>query len=210
MNTTRELSIRITNAIENIPNEFRTIDRDRLLNNIRDLYDAVLDMELTEATVSQPAGIDTQTPKPLTLTEQKPAIEAKPEPVKEVVSEVKILSSETVQAEMPIENELQLEGNSDEGTLASKLNQKPISDLRSGVPLNEKFGFIQNLFQNNASDYGDAIMKMNNSEEQEEALAYFDKLAGRKNWDVENPQVKTLRSYIERRHLIVSEANADQ
>lgn len=210
MNTTRELSIRITNAIENIPNEFRTIDRDRLLNNIRDLYDAVLDMELTEATVSQPAGIDTQTPKPLTLTEQKPAIEAKPEPVKEVVSEVKILSSETVQAEMPIENELQLEDNSDEGTLASKLNQKPISDLRSGVPLNEKFGFIQNLFQNNASDYGDAIMKMNNSEEQEEALAYFDKLAGRKNWDVENPQVKTLRSYIERRHLIVSEANADQ
>ena len=210
MNTTRELSIRITNAIENIPNEFRTIDRDRLLNNIRDLYDAVLDMELTEATVSQPAGIDTQTPKPLTVTEQKPAIEAKPEPVKEVVSEVKILSSETVQAEMPIENELQLEGNSDEGTLASKLNQKPISDLRSGIPLNEKFGFIQNLFQNNASDYGDAIMKMNNSEEQEEALAYFDKLAGRKKWDVENSQVKTLRSYIERRHLIVSEANADQ
>ena len=208
MNTTRQLSERITDAIENIPNGFRSIDRDRLLNDVRDLYDAVLAMEPTEYTSTENPEIKATIPEPVASTEPEPVVEASPEA--EVVAEVETETPKPVQAELPIEVDTQQESDPDEGTLAGKLNQKPISDLRSGIPLNEKFGFIQNLFQNNASDYGDAIMKMNNAEDQEIALAYFDKVAGRKGWDPENPQVKTLRNYIERRHLMVSEANADQ
>ncbi|MFT4526766.1 MAG: hypothetical protein ACI85F_002946 [Bacteroidia bacterium] len=210
MNTTRQLSERITDAIENIPNGFRAIDRDRLLNDIRDLYDAVLDMEPSVDSVAQSPVTEAVIPVPVVAPVPEPIVKVAPESPAEVVAEVETPSPEPGLSELPIEAEPQQENNLDEGTLAGKLNQKPISDLRSGIPLNEKFGFIQNLFQNNASDYGDAIMKMNNSEDQEIALTYFDKVAGKKGWDFENTQVKTLRSYIERRHLMVSEANADQ
>ena len=209
MNTTRQLSERITDAIKNIPNGFRTIDRDRLLNDIRNLYDAVSHLEPNEETITPTPRVEVTKSESVAVVESEPEVEATPEPPKEVVAEVETPSTETMQDELQIEAEAQQENNLDEGTLAGKLNQKPISDLRSGIPLNEKFGFIQNLFQNNASDYGDAIMKMNNSERQEEALAHFDKLAARMSWAAENSQVKTLRSYIERRHLMASEANAD-
>lgn len=209
MNTTRQLSERITDAIENIPNGFRAIDKDRLLDDIRDLYDAVVDLEPSEKTVAQNSIVEAVTPEPVTVIEPEPVAEATAEPETEVAAKAEIQSPEPVKAELPIEIETQKESDPDEGTLAGKLNQKPISDLRSGIPLNEKFGFIQNLFQNNASDYGDAIMKMNNAEDQEIALSYFDKFAGRKKWDSENPQVRTLRNYIERRHLVTSKANAD-
>lgn len=208
MNTTRQLSERITDAIENIPNGFRSIDRDRLLNDIRELYDAVLDTEPSEYVVAESPEVEATDPEPEASKEPELVIETVPEP--EAVAEVETQTKEPEQTELPVETETQAENDPDEGTLAGKLNQKPISDLRSGVPLNEKFGFIQNLFQNNASDYGDAIMKMNNAEDQEVALTYFDKIADRKGWDSENVQVRTLRNYIERRHLLVSEANADQ
>ena len=210
MNTTRQLSERITDAIENIPNGFRAIDKDRLLDDIRNLYDAVVDLEPSGKTVAQNSVVEPTAPAPEAVVEPEPVVDAIPEQKEETVAEAETPSPEPVQAEIPVEVESQKENDPDEGTLAGKLNQKPISDLRSGIPLNEKFGFIQNLFQNNASDYGDAIMKMNNAEDQEIALSYFDKVAGRKKWDSENTQVRALRNYIERRHLMVSEANADQ
>lgn len=211
MNTTRQLSERITERIENIPNGFRAIDKDALLSDIRDLYDAVLDLEpSTEITSPQQVEAVTE-PEPTPVAEPEPVAEVlpapEPEPTPEPVAEV----VEPIEEPKPAFSEAAVtETVVDEGTLAGKLNQKPISDLRSGIPLNEKFGFIQNLFQNNASDYGDAILKMNSAAEQDEALSHFDTIASRKGWDAENPQVRTLRTYVERRHILASKANADQ
>ncbi len=216
MNSTTPLIKRISETIENIPNGFRAIDKDQLLSDIRDLYDVVNDLEPSApASVSSPIkeneGYKVHAPsKDPTMMKDAAAPEAAsvPEPIVKV--EIDRPSSTPVQPLVAEEQSLQIENSADEGTLAGKLNQKPISDLRSGVPLNEKFGFIQKLFLNNASDYGDAILKMNNAQDQSEALEYFDKLSERKQWDVEDVQVKHLRSYIERRHLNSLKANADQ
>ena len=214
MNTTKQLSEQISERVEDIPNGFRAIDKDALLNDIRNLYDAVLDLE---PSAEQPAVVQTETttietqpePEPVAIIEQEPIVESTPEPAVETEPEP-IVAEENVAAEPSVVSEPSTEVNPDEGTLAGKLNQKPITDLRSGIPLNEKFGFIQNLFQNNASDYGDAILKMNNANESSEALSHFDTIADRKGWDVENEQVRTLRTYVERRHILASETNADQ
>jgi hypothetical protein len=206
MNSTTQLTKRISDSIENIPNGFRAIDKDRLLEDIRTLYDSVLDLEPSAQDIPKRLVEEPIVKEPKVVVKAKPVVEVIPEPIKVE----KIEPPKPIEAELLVNTDAQMEGDPDEGTLAGKLNQKPISDLRSGVPLNEKFGFIQKLFQNNASDYGDAIMKMNKADNQDEALDYFDRITESRKWDAEDVHVKQLRSYIERRHLSKSKANADQ
>lgn len=100
----------------------------------------------------------------------------------------------------------------DDTILAGKLNRKPVSDLRSAIPLNEKFGIIRNLFGGNASDFGDAVLKLNNSRSPEELKHYFQLLTQRKGWDTENESYQIFQDYVERRSssITASDANTDQ
>lgn len=207
MNSTRQLASRIVERLDSIPTGFRNVDKDALLSDIRDLYDQAMELETVQLSAVQEVAplaekpvviepIKKKVPKP------KPVSESIPVPPAKVASKPRPAITESTVGEP--------ETTSDEGTLAGKLNQKPIADLRSGIPLNEKFGFIRNLFANNASDYADAILKLNNFESTEEALGYVAKLTDRKSWDVEDANVRNFRSYVERRHLMASEANADQ
>ncbi len=100
----------------------------------------------------------------------------------------------------------------DDTILAGKLNRKPVSDLRSAIPLNEKFGIIRNLFGGNASDFGDAVLKLNNSRSPEELKHYFQLLTQRKGWDTENESYQIFLDYVERRSssITASDANTDQ
>jgi len=193
-----------------------------LLNEIRDLYDQVLELEPSVESklptsepaikepeiIPEPAPIPTPQPEVITKAEVEvdPFSDTTAKPTVEVLPHAE---DSNVRSETPVSEEM----DSDEGTLAGKLNQKPISDLRTGIPLNEKFSFIQNLFQNNASDYADAILKLNNAEDQTTALAYFERKVNRRGWDVKDSQVRSFKNYVERRHMYLAEtskANADQ
>lgn len=98
-----------------------------------------------------------------------------------------------------------------EAILAGKLNRKPISDLSSGIPLNEKFGIIRNLFAGNASDFGDAVLKLNNSKSAAELKHYFQLLTQRRDWDMESEGYQLFLGYVERKagSLQPSEADTD-
>jgi len=98
-----------------------------------------------------------------------------------------------------------------ESILAGKLNRKPITDLSSGIPLNEKFGIIRNLFSGNASDFGDAVLKLNNSKSAAELKHYFQLLTQRRDWDMENESYQIFLGYVERKagSLQTSEADTD-
>ena len=91
------------------------------------------------------------------------------------------------------------EKENNDSILAGKLNNKPIADLRSGIPLNEKFGIIRNLFAGNASDFGDAVLKLNSFETASELKQHFQFLTQRKNWDIESESYQVFQSYLERK-----------
>jgi hypothetical protein len=91
------------------------------------------------------------------------------------------------------------EKENNEAILAGKLNNKPIADLRSGIPLNEKFGIIRNLFAGNASDFGDAVLKLNSFENVNELKQHFQFLTQRKDWDMESESYQIFLSYVERK-----------
>lgn len=91
---------------------------------------------------------------------------------------------------------------SESGTLASKLGKTPIADLKSAIGINQKFLFMNNLFQGENLAYNDAIEKLNSCQTREEALEYLDKqLSEQFNWDVDDEHVGEFRELIERRYL---------
>ena len=132
--------------------------------------------------------------------------EKAPEPVAEKPAEKK----EPKPAKEPMIAEKQTdEGDSNEKILAGQFNKTPLSDLRSGIPLNEKFGIIRNLFKGNASDFGDAVLKLNNAANEKEMTHYMGLLKQRFSWDEEAEAYKNFVGYVERKKLTLQPSNAD-
>jgi len=100
----------------------------------------------------------------------------------------------------------------DKEILAGQLSNKPLEDLRTGIPLNEKFGIIRGLFAGNASDFGDAVLKLNNAKTIKEMQHYLEIMEQRFKWDVDSEPYRTFSVYVERKMMTLefSNANADQ
>lgn len=88
-----------------------------------------------------------------------------------------------------------------EGTLSERLKGNPVKDIKSAIGINEKFLFINELFQGNVHDYNDAIKALNSAEGLEEALEVFQKLHGEYQWKKDTPAVLQLLNFVERRHM---------
>jgi hypothetical protein len=141
--------------------------------------------------------VETATAAMNAQVEEEPAqveTEALPEPPK---TEVGVPKPELVESAPRLAVKAEKENN--EAILAGKLNNKPIADLRSGIPLNEKFGIIRNLFAGNASDFGDAVLKLNSFENVNELKQHFQFLTQRKDWDMESESYQIFLSYVERK-----------
>lgn len=136
------------------------------------------------------------------------------QPTEKVVAEAdETTVTETVSEKKPlIGNDEKPDKAADQNILAGQLSRKPLEDLRTGIPLNEKFGIIRSLFKGNASDYGDAVLKLNNAVNPTEMRHYLNLLQQRFGWDLESEAYATFSVYVERKMLTLetSDANADQ
>ncbi len=211
---------RITNRMGQFSNNPSALSRDMVLEELRNCYDVVLQMPLTQE-VKQPIVPAAKQPEPTAPT---PVIQKVEEEQSEVVAEVKsqILADETpsVPPVAPAPKSIvsigpqpviapKIDKENNDAILAGKLNNKPIADLRSAIPLNEKFGIIKHLFSGNASDFGDAILKLNNSRSEEEMRHYFKLLCQRNSWNLESESYEVLSSYVERRAIAFVASNSD-
>lgn len=70
-----------------------------------------------------------------------------------------------------------------DNSLASKLQQKPISDLVKSIGVNDKFLFIKELFKNNGEEYNETIQLLNNFSTLIQAFDYLDVLKQKYDWD---------------------------
>jgi hypothetical protein len=108
--------------------------------------------------------------------------------------------SEKYKTEAPSINDRMTVGKSDH-TLADKINLTPISDIKSAIGINEKFQFINELFEGSAQLYNEAIALLNNCTGAEAARTLFHDYQIRNNWDTENKAFLQFREYVERRYL---------
>lgn len=156
--------------------------------------------EAKEAFEVSPRPNAVEAPKVETAPEpgHQPKVEQQPEPP--VVAEVKVVPPPTAQRVPNVAAPIAKAEPQPSPILADKL-QKPISDLRTGIPLNEKFGLIKNLFDNNSTEYQDAILHLGRCANRAELLYHFDEISRQRKWNIEEAQYLQFREYIERRAI---------
>ncbi len=92
------------------------------------------------------------------------------------------------------------QGKSDQ-TLAHKMQLKPIDDLRNAIGINEKFQFVNDLFEGRIELYNDAINRLNSCGSMNNADSVFSSLKSTLGWNENNEAFNKLKSFINRRYL---------
>lgn len=220
---------RLAERVEELEKNPSGLTKDNLLAEVRAFYDVVKATELQTAQVPivEEVAVAETPAEPVAEVEPEPEPEVVPEPIAEVKEELvveetveptpePVSATEVPKVETPVAKKEPLIGKVDGNTeaddrniLAGKLNHKPLQDLRSGIPLNEKFGIIRSLFKGNASDFGDAVLKLNNAASVEEMSHYLTLLGQRFGWDQESEAYRSFFVYVERKMMTLQPSNAN-
>ncbi len=160
-------------------------------------------------------------PEHIKTAQERPAeIEAKPtiEKVVEIVSKpepndstlgLQVSSSET---HSPVQGEILADKFKDSrkyrnesiGTpkkdVASKMQNKPISDLTKAIGINDKFLYTKELFNGNAELYSTTIKKLNNFTDINDALIFVQENF---HWDENNDAANRLLELVRRKLLAI-------
>ncbi len=89
----------------------------------------------------------------------------------------------------------------DEDFKTSKINIKPIKNLASGIGINDKFMFINDLFEGDAKSYNKYIKKLDLMDNLQEALYLLGDMKDENLWDTNDSVFHQFKIYIERRFL---------
>lgn len=161
----------------------------------------------------KPIKIQSEPVQPKVAVE--PVIEKKPEPVIDlkvdpIVEKTKpVISAEPVQQHLFQETHtapevlLKAEEKNAVGkqSLVERLQKTRIQDLKAAIGLNQKFLFMNSLFEGENTSYNDAIEKLNAMPTAADARHYIRELAYIYNWNYEDENVILFTEYIERRYL---------
>ena len=88
----------------------------------------------------------------------------------------------------------------EEENILTKHRKSKIYDLKTAVPINLRYIFINELFKGGADDYNLALAQVERCEDFESAKNILDQVYGRKyNWELEKTEVKEFFELVERR-----------
>ncbi len=86
-------------------------------------------------------------------------------------------------------------------SIGEKLGKKPLIDLKKSIGINEKFLFVNELFDGNLQEYNECIDVLNQAASKESAMELLDQNFIQKyNWDSENEARVLLSELVSRRY----------
>lgn len=88
----------------------------------------------------------------------------------------------------------------DDNSLASKMQKSPLSDIKEAVGMNDRFSYINELFEENTEAYNKAIEQLNTLNNKVEAKEQLSEMAVQYDWDLENKLVQKFVEIVERRY----------
>lgn len=200
------------------------IEVDLLMTSIRDLYELILNLQQENKGIIIPKRAPPQPETPKVTTPPAP-VRFSPniismEPVTEEEPLPPPIPPEPVQDsghedDQPHENyqritfDLFSEGGGNtladrlregqEKLIADKLQENKINDLRTTIGINDKFLFINELFEGNMRIYDEAIQKLNASSTMAQVDLLLLDLKIVYNWDSESPTVKKFVELVRRK-----------
>jgi hypothetical protein len=87
-------------------------------------------------------------------------------------------------------------------TVSHKMHHNPIKDLKGAIGINEKFLFINKLFEGNSQLYNEAIERINNSSSISSARQIInEELQPKYDWQLDNEPAKEFLELVERRFI---------
>lgn len=85
-------------------------------------------------------------------------------------------------------------------SIAGKMQKNPVEDLKKSIGINQKFSFINELFDGDSNSYHQAIEKLNSSNGLEQAEAFLTgELAVKHGWSSEGQAFRQLQDLVSRR-----------
>lgn len=138
-----------------------------------------------------------------TVVEEDKKEETESEKVEESKSEIK----EAVEVSSPVGNDslsinekMQAAGNAP--SLGERLQQSAIENLNSAIGLNQKFLFINELFDENTDEYLSAVERLNSKNNLPEAMEIVNtELVDKYKWNMDDKVVNEFLNLIQRRYL---------
>jgi len=135
-----------------------------------------------------PAVFVEPAPEPVTVTRE--------EPVKEEASNVKTTLDLFGEQSSTLADRLK---ETSETRVADKLKTNKIIDIKGAIGINEKFLFINELFEGSLKNYEDSINKLNNCQSGEQAGNVLTELQDTFGWDNENITAKSFIDLVNRK-----------
>ena len=127
----------------------------------------------------------------LEVTETKPGIVSPPEENLDLFSTAFEPEAKTVAEE--------ISERVNKESLAEKFQKDKITDLKEAIGINEKFYFINELFDGVMKEYNEAIETLNSKPSMEEATTYLNQLKEERDWKENTEAVGQLKGILERK-----------
>lgn len=142
----------------------------------------------------------TESPLPQQQTAPKAAIqkeEAKTQDKNQ--SSIDLFSHTTPLPEVPTEQEKKkIETPKTSENISNKVQNKKPTDLKSIIGINEKFQFINVLFDGNMKEYTVALDQINNFSSKQEADSYLSNLKEMYKWPTDNEVANNFKEIVKR------------
>ncbi len=226
---TLEEIVEQSQVIDKYQNRIPQIELDIVLENIRKLYTKYNVLNKLNASFKHIDSIEPETEKighPIeTIIKKEVIIEDSPKTAKKEKSAEKKPTTEKEtekipSAKTPVLDLFAVNGKSladkpaddkksihenltsgDDKSIAAKLSQNPIHDLKSAIGINEKFLFVYELFDGDMETYKTGIEQLNNYNNLDEAIKQLQYFSTKYEWDQETDAYLKLYNFIQRKYL---------
>jgi hypothetical protein len=166
-----------------------------------------LKKEIESSVEKKPAVEKPSTPVELPKEEKpshtpKPTVQTSPKPVVEKVSHEKQILGDKFSGNGNSVHE-RLAKMKEDKSIGARMQFKPIENLKAAIGVNEKFLFVNELFNGDLQAYNDAVQKLNAYISIHEAFEFLNHLTTQYNWDGQRSAdtIEKFANLVQRRYM---------
>ena len=145
---------------------------------------------------------DADIPVAIKISASEPSV---PENQTNLLDAIKESKEEVNEPEIPTDDQSlneKLNASPSAASLSEKLKKQPINDLITAIGINQKFLFMNDLFEGERDEFHNSLSELNKFDSFLDADNYIkNNLMVKYNWDMENQSVVRFMELVERRYL---------
>jgi len=145
---------------------------------------------------------DADIPVAIKISASEPTV---PENQTNLLDAIKESKEEVNEPEIPTDDQSlneKLNASPSADSLSEKLKKQPINDLITAIGINQKFLFMNDLFEGERDEFHNSLSELNKFDSFLDADNYIkNNLMVKYNWDMENQSVVRFMELVERRYL---------